>query len=253
MSAHAIETRGLAKSYVDPRRGRVEALRGLDLACAPGEVYGLLGQNGAGKTTTLRILATILAPTAGTASVDGVDVARDPLEARRRVGFLSGTTGLYPRLTPRETLRYFGTLHGMPSDELGARVDELVAAFAMGAYADRRCEGLSTGERQRVSIARAVLHDPPVLVLDEPTTGLDVLAASATIDFVESARARGTCVLFSTHVLSEAERLCDRIGVLHGGRLLASGTIDELCARTDRTWLEDVFRELVRRAGEDAR
>ncbi len=249
----AIEARGLRKSYVDPERGRVEALRGLDLDCRPGEIYGLLGPNGAGKTTTLRILSTILAPSAGTARVDGVDVATDPLEARRRIGFLSGTTGLYPRLTPRETLRYFGRLHGIERDALEARIEELVKAFAMEAFADGRCEGLSTGQRQRVSIARAVLHDPPVLILDEPTTGLDVLASSAMIEFIESARAGGTCVLFSTHVLSEAERLCDRIGILHGGRLLASGTFEELCAATGAEWLEDVFRELVRRAAGEAR
>lgn len=247
----AIEARALAKSYVDPQRGRVEALRGLDLACEPGEIYGLLGPNGAGKTTTLRILATILLPTSGSARIGGVDVTEDPLEARRRLGFLSGTTGLYPRLTARETLRYFGALHGLVDDALDARVEELLDAFGIRDYADGRCESLSTGQRQKVSIARAVLHDPPVLILDEPTTGLDILASSAMIDFIEAARARGTCVLFSTHVLSEAERLCDRIGVLWRGRLLASGTLDELCERTGREWLEDVFRELVRAAGDE--
>ncbi len=249
MSAAAIRARGLEKTYVDPRRGRVEALRGLDLECSPGEIFGLLGQNGAGKTTALRILSTTLSPTAGSAEVDGVDVARDPIEARRRLGFLSSTTGLYPRLTPRETLLYFGKLHGFEKSELDARVDELVHAFAMDEFADRRCEGLSTGQRQRVSIARTVLHDPPVLVLDEPTTGLDVLASSAMIDFIESARVNGTCVLLSTHVLSEAERLCDRIGILHGGRLLACGTLEELRERAGKVWLEDVFKELVQHAG----
>jgi len=253
LSVPAIRARGLVKTYVDPRRGRIEALRGLDLECFPGEIFGLLGQNGAGKTTTLRILSTTLSPTSGSAEVDGVDVARDPIEARRRLGFLSGTTGLYPRLTPRETLAYFGELHGFERDELDARVDELVHAFDMDEFADRRCEGLSTGERQRVSIARAVLHDPPVLVLDEPTTGLDVLASSAMIDFIESARVDGTCVLLSTHVLSEAERLCDRIGILHGGRLLACGTLEELREKTGKVWLEDVFKALVLRAAESAR
>jgi len=253
MTRAAIEAVGLRKSYVDPRRGRVEALRGLDLTCHAGEIFGLLGQNGAGKTTTLRILATILAPSSGSARIDGVDVAADPLEARRRIGFLSGTTGLYPRLTGRETLRYFGRLHGLEPDVLAARIDALVAAFDMAAFADGRCEGLSTGQRQRVSIARAVLHEPPVLILDEPTTGLDVLASSAMIEFIESARASGTCVLFSTHVLSEAERLCDRIGVLHDGRLLATGTLEELLARTGKVWLEDAFREIVLPAGGAAR
>ena len=253
MTRVAIEAVGLRKSYADPRRGQVEALRGLDLECRAGEIFGLLGQNGAGKTTTLRILATILAPTSGSARIDGVDVAADPLEARRRIGFLSGTTGLYPRLTARETLRYFGRLHGLDPERIEARIEELVAAFDMSAFADGRCEGLSTGQRQRVSIARAVLHEPPVLILDEPTTGLDVLASSAMIEFIESARASGTCVLFSTHVLSEAERLCDRIGVLHDGRLLAAGTLDELLARTGTVWLEDAFRAIVQPADRIAR
>ncbi len=250
----AIETRALGKVYQDPERGRVEALRGLDLEVRAGEIFGLLGPNGAGKTTTLRILASLLSPTSGSARVAGVDVQRDPLEVRRRIGFLSASTGLYPRLSPRETLRYFGELHGIAAETLEARIEELVGAFHMAEFADGRCEGLSTGQRQKVSIARAVLHDPPVLILDEPTTGLDVIASGAMIDFVESRRAAGTCVLFSTHVLSEAERLCDRIGVVYGGRLLAAGTYEELCARTGREWLDEVFIELVRReTGRDPR
>ena len=245
----AIEAIGLRKVFDDPRRGPVEALRGLDLDCRAGEIYGLLGPNGAGKTTTLRVLATILAPTSGTARVAGVDVAADPLEVRRRIGFLSGTTGLYPRLTPRETLGYFGRLHGMDGPGLAGRIEELVLRFGMREYADARCENLSTGQRQKVSIARAVLHEPPVLILDEPTTGLDVMASSAMIDFIESRRRAGTCVLFSTHVLSEAERLCDRIGVIFRGRLLAAGTLPELARRTGQRWLSDIFQSLVRAEG----
>ena len=244
-STPAIEARGLTKVYPVPGREPVQALVGLDLACRRGEVFGLLGANGAGKTTALRIFATIQRPTAGSARVDGIDVTEDPLGVRRRIGYLSSATGLYPRLSVRETLDYFGRLHGMPPDRLEQRIAELVAAFELGPVADRRCEALSTGQRQRVSIARAVLHDPPVLILDEPTTGLDVLAAGAMIDFIESRRAAGTSVLFSTHVLSEAERLCDRIGVIHGGRLFDVGTFAELQERTGERWLEDVFRSLV--------
>lgn len=249
---NAIEAAGLRKLFVDPKRGRVEALCGLDLECRQGEIFGLLGPNGAGKTTSLRVLATLLAPTSGTARVDGIDVAADPLEVRRRIGFLSGTTGLYPRLTPRETLAYFGKLHGIEASELDRRIDAMLDRFGMREYADARCESLSTGQKQKVSISRAVLHDPPVLILDEPTTGLDVLASAAMIEFIESRRAAGTCVLFSTHVLSEAERLCDRIGIIFRGRLLAAGTIAELSERTGKKWLADVFLEVVRLGGDGA-
>jgi sodium transport system ATP-binding protein len=204
-----------------------------------------LGQNGAGKTSTLRMLATILPPSEGTARIDGIDVVQDPIEVRRRLGFLSGSTGLYPRLTPRETLQHFGVLHGIAPERLAARIDELLGVFDMRTWADGRCEALSTGQRQKVSIARALLHDPAVLILDEPTTGLDVLATSAMIEFIESRRAAGTCVLFSTHVLSEAERLCDRIGIIHQGQVLACGTKEELRAQTGATWLEDVFKRIV--------
>ncbi len=246
---HAVETRQLAKTYADPgKKGVVHALEGLDLECRYGEIYGLLGPNGAGKSTTLRILATMLAPSAGSALVDGVDVAREPLEVRRRIGFLSATTGLYQRLSPRETLQYFGALHGMPKERLEERIAELFDAFRMHDFADRRCEHLSSGQKQRTSIARAVLHDPPVLILDEPTTGLDILATGDMIEFIEARRDSRRCVLFSTHVLSEAERLCDRIGVIHRGRLLASGTLDELRAMTGETWLDGVFRALVKNA-----
>ena len=250
MTDDAIYAKDLRKTFHDPQRGTVEAVRGVDLDCKKGEIYGLLGPNGAGKTTTLRILATILAPTSGIAVVAGADVATNPLEVRRRIGFLSGNTGLYPRLTTRETLEYFGRLHGIDDSELAERVDSLLDTFDMREFENGRCEGLSTGQKQRVSIARAVLHDPPVLILDEPTTGLDILASSAMIDFIDSRRSAGTCVLFSTHILSEAERRCDRIGVIHDGHMLAVGTLDELKERTGKEYLDDVFKALVHEAGD---
>ncbi len=246
----AIEARELRKTFHDHERGAVEAVRGVDLICHPGEIFGLLGPNGAGKTTTLRMLATILTPTSGTAFIDGIEVSDDPLEVRRRIGFLSTSTGLYARLTARETLEYFGRLHGLEGKELDDRIEFLLDAFDINPFASGRCEGLSTGQRQRVSIARAVLHDPPVLILDEPTTGLDIMASSDMIDFIDSRREAGTCVLFSTHILSEAERLCDRIGIIHDGRMLAAGTLDQLRERTGVEWLEDVFKALVEQVDE---
>ncbi|MEM1448603.1 MAG: ATP-binding cassette domain-containing protein [Planctomycetota bacterium] len=244
----AILAEGLAKTFHDPQRGVVEAVKGVDLDCRRGEIYGLLGPNGAGKTTTLRMLSTILAPTAGRAEIDGIDVRSDPLEVRRRIGFLSGSTGLYPRLTGRETLRYFGKLHGLEGDDLESAIARAMDTFDLHAFADGRCESLSTGQKQRVSIARAVVHDPPVLILDEPTTGLDIMASSDMIDFIESRRTAGTCVLFSTHIMSEAEQLCDRIGIVYDGRMLAVGSLEELAAQTGTSWLKETFHELVRRA-----
>ncbi|MDP6741092.1 MAG: ATP-binding cassette domain-containing protein [Planctomycetota bacterium] len=252
MQAPPIRTTNLCKTFDDPKRGAVHAVCDLNLECKEGEIFGLLGPNGAGKTTTLRMLSTILAPTSGEAELAGIRVSDDPLEVRRRLGFLSGSTGLYPRLTAREILEYFGRLHGMDEAQLQARVEDLLDTFSIRAFADGRCESLSTGQRQRVSIARAVLHDPPVLILDEPTTGLDILAASDMIQFIQSRKDAGTCVLFSTHILSEAERLCDRIGVIDQGRLLAVGSLEELRAQTGKEWLEDVFRALVEEVGTEA-
>ena len=223
--------------------GDVVAVAELSLSIPEGEIYGLLGPNGAGKTTALRMLAGLLAPTTGQATLAGW--ATSTVEAKRRLGYLSGSTGLFGRLTPREVLAYFGRIHDLSLSTIERRISELVPALALGTILDRRCEALSTGERQRVSIARAVLHDPPVLILDEPTSGLDVLASRFMRDFVRSERARGKAVLFSTHYLAEAELLCDRIGFLHRGRLLCEGTPAEVRSRAGTSTLEEAFLALA--------
>jgi sodium transport system ATP-binding protein len=240
---------GVAVQHLTKRFGAAVAVDDLSFTVAPGEIYGLLGPNGAGKTTTLRVLAAILAPSEGRAELAGVDVARDAQAARRRLGFLTGTTGLYARLTGRELLRYFGRLHGMPEAAIAARTALLARALDLEPILNRRCEALSTGQRQRLSVARAVLHDPAVLILDEPTVGLDVLASRFLRDFVRGERDRGKAVIFSTHYLAEAELLCDRIGLIHRGRMLAEGSPADLRARADgAASLEEAFLRFVERS-----
>jgi sodium transport system ATP-binding protein len=221
--------------------GAVRAVVELSLAVPGGEIYGLLGPNGAGKTTALRMLAGLLAPSSGRALLVGRE-AKNP-EAKRQLGYLSGSTGLFGRLTPREVLDYFGQIHGLGRAGIRQRLDTLAKALALEGFLDRRCEVLSTGERQRVSIARAVLHDPAVLILDEPTAGLDVLASRFLRDFVRRERDRGKAVLFSTHYLAEAELLCDRVGFLHHGRLLSQGRPADI--RGGAATLEEAFLALA--------
>jgi len=238
---NAIELDSLTKRF-----GDFTAVDNLSFTVEPGRITGFLGPNGAGKTTTLRTLVGILLPTRGRVQVAGVDVVEDPTAVRARLGFLTNTTGLYPRLTGRELLRYFGRLFGLRPDATAARIETIARALQLDPFFDRRCEALSTGERQRLSIARAVLHDPAVLVLDEPTPGLDVLASRFLRDFVRAERDRGKAVVFSTHYLAEAELLCDRIGLLHRGRLLAEGTPAALrAAAGDAPSLEEAFLRLV--------
>jgi sodium transport system ATP-binding protein len=235
----------LGKTFHDRSRGLVRAVQEVSFEASDGEIFGLLGPNGAGKTTTLRMLATILAPTTGRATIAGHDLLGDPTEIRRSIGYLSSDTGLYGRLTPREVLRYFARLSRYPAERIPERIDSLVERFGMAEFADVRCDRLSTGMRQKVSIARAVIHDPPVLILDEPTAGLDIIVGESLLRFIEEIRAQGKCVLFSTHVMREAERLCDRIGIIHEGSLLAVGTLADLQARTGKRYLEEIFVHLV--------
>jgi sodium transport system ATP-binding protein len=232
------------------RFGDVVAVERVDLEVRAGEVVGLLGPNGAGKTTTLRMLAAVSTPDGGRASVLGHDTVGAPLEAKARLGFLTGQTALYARLTPREVLAYFGALHGMPRDRVRARTDELIRELGMGTFADRACQKLSSGEKQRANIARTLLHDPPALVLDEPTSSLDIVSGGFILDFIRRAKVAGKAVLFSTHVMAEAELLCDRVHLLHRGRILTHGSVAEICALAGANGLAAAFLALIAR--EDA-
>ena len=241
-----IEALGLTKIFLDPKRGgEFRAVEEVSFTCVPGRIFGLLGPNGAGKTTTLRILATSLVPTAGRASIDGIDVVKDPAAARARLGFCTGTTGIYERLTPREMIRYFGLLYGSPRADVERRVEELIDLFALRPYADTACGRLSAGNRQKVSLARTIVHDPPVLVFDEPTTSLDVLVARTVTRFVAECRTRGKTVILSTHIMSEVEKLCDDVAILHRGKILLQGPVGEVKARAGVASIEDLFFSLV--------
>lgn len=236
-----IEARQLTKTFRDRKRGEIRAVDGISFRVEPGQVYGLLGANGAGKTTTLRLLATLLKPTAGTAVVAGHDVTQAPGRVRASVGFLAASTALYARLTAREFIAYFGRLNGMGDAEIKARTRQLAGELEMDEFLDRRCDKLSTGMKQKTSIARTLIHDPAVMIFDEPTLGLDVMAARAIVRFVRDCRARGKTVIYSTHVMSEVDKLCDVVGIIHDGRLRAEGTPAELRARTGQQDMEEVF------------
>lgn len=227
------------------RFGDVLALDDVSFAVSPGEVFGLLGPNGAGKTTCLRILVTLLAPDSGRVEVGGFDTQVDPESVKRLIGFQTGDTRLYERLTPVEFLRYFGKLHGLEQGVMEHRIDALIEELDIGDYQKRLCGALSTGQQQRVSLARALLHDPHVLVLDEPTSGLDIVSAQTIIRLLQRQAARGKAIVFSTHIMAEAELVCDRIGVLNEGRLALVGTLDELLEHTGQRTLLMAFLDVV--------
>jgi sodium transport system ATP-binding protein len=241
-----VRIQGLSKTFYDENRGEVHAVRDVDLTCGRGEIVGLLGANGAGKTTTLRMLSTVLQPSAGKAWVMGHEVREEPEEVRRSLGFYSASTALYPKITPRETLRFFARVNGYPTRKVEARVEELIDAFKLHDFADTRVEKLSSGMKQKVSIARTVAHDPPVLIFDEPTVTLDVLNAIELRQIIARLRDDGKAILFSTHIMSEAEQLCDRIAIIHHGQILATGTLEELRETTGLHYLEDIFVRFAR-------
>jgi len=240
-----IETRGLTKRFQDKKRGEIRAVDNVSFTCKPGQIYGLLGANGAGKTTTLRMLATILEPSDGTAIVCGHDVIEEPEKVRANVGFLSTATALYPRLTAQEMVEYFGELNGIHGVDLKKRVDEIFARLDMDSFRDRRCDKLSTGMKQKTSIARTLVHDPQVMIFDEPTLGLDIMTARTIIEFIRECRQRGKTVIFSTHVMSEVEKLCDVIGIIQNGKLLAEGPLPDLRQKYSEHDLEEIFVKVV--------
>ena len=240
-----ITVNGLTKTFQDQKRGAVHALDHVSFDVHAGEIFGILGPNGAGKTTMLRLLATVLSPSEGTAVVGGRDIVREPEQVRKQIGFLSGDMGLYARLTPREVLRFFARLNGMNGGPLAARIGDIISKLEMAGFADTKIDRLSTGMKQKVAIARAVIHDPPILILDEPTYGLDVPTARLIENFILEARASGKCIVFSTHLMEEAEYLCDRIAVIHEGRLRIIGTMEELRERTGKRRLREIFLDLL--------
>jgi sodium transport system ATP-binding protein len=238
-----IDVASVVKSF-GPHRD-VRAVDGVAFTAGDGEITGLLGPNGAGKTTLLRMLATLMVPDSGTATIDGKDVVRDRYAVRRRIGVLSDARGLYPRLTARENIRYYGALQGLAGDGLEKRVDELVAALAIADLADRRAHGFSQGERMKVAIARALVHDPQTILLDEPTNGLDIMSIRGLRELLRDLEAQGKCLLFSSHVMQEVSALCRRIVILGRGKVVAIGTAAELIAQTGERTLEDAFVRLL--------
>lgn len=240
-----IHVRELSKSYSDLRRGECVALSAISLDASAGQIYGLLGPNGAGKTTALRILSTMLRPTSGTASVNGFDVVSQPTEVRRSIGFVSTNTAVYDRMTAWEMVMYFGRLHGLEEEVLRQHMELIFQRLQMNEIRDVLGAKMSTGMKQKVSIARALVHDPPILIFDEPTVGLDVLVARSLLRNVAELRDHGKCIIFSTHIMREVERLCDRIAILHRGHMLAEGTLNELAERHGERDMEELFFRLI--------
>jgi sodium transport system ATP-binding protein len=240
-----IRVTGLMKSFRDLRRGLVHAVDGVTFEAHAGEIFGLLGPNGAGKTTTMRILCTVLRPTGGEAIVAGYDVATQPAMVRQHIGFMSANTAIYDRMSALELVTYFGRLYGMTEERLRERLEEVFTKLQMNDFRDMLGAKMSTGMRQKVSIARAIIHDPPVLIFDEPTAGLDVLVARAVMQNIEQLRLLGKCILFSTHIMREVERLCDRVAIVSKGKVQACGTLAELRERHGQDDLEELFFQLV--------
>lgn len=240
-----IQVQEISKVFHDSKRGTHAAVDRVSFEVRGGEVFGLLGPNGAGKTTALRLLATLLKPSSGTAILNGCDVNAAPAKVRAQIGFLSGDMGLYARLTPLEILDFFGKLNGMEAQRRAKRIDELMTLLDMHEFAGVRTDKLSTGMKQKTAIARTMLHDPPILILDEPSSGLDVPTARTIESAIMDAKRSGKCIIYSTHVMEEAEYICDRIGVIDNGRLKTTGTMQQLREATGKQRLREIFLDLL--------
>ena len=248
-----IRASNLKKEFYDKKRGKIEAVNGVDFYCRRGQIFGLLGPNGAGKTTTLRILATMMKPTEGEVLVNGYHVVKEAHKVRQSIGFLSGETGLYDRFTPRETILFFGRINGLSEKLISTRMGDIFKILDMSSFKDVRVDKLSTGMKQKLSIARAIIHDPPVLIFDEPTVGLDVITARVVVNYIKEFRKQGKCIIFSTHQMQEAEKLCDEIAIIHKGKILSEGTLADLQAMFQEVDLEDIFFKLVETKAEENR
>lgn len=246
ISEPVIEVRDLVRRFVTPG-GEVLAVNGVSLKVHAGEVFGLLGANGAGKTTTLRMILGLLKPTAGSARIAGFDVAEHPNEVKRSIALVSASAGLYQWLTPRELMLYFADLYGVPSEAAVTRVQMLADVFDLHSFIDRQCAGMSTGQQQRVNLARSLMHDPPVVLMDEPTRGLDIVGSKRIFDFTSHLKETGKAVIFCTHRLDEAQRLCDQFGLMFRGRIQLQGNLSELRQATGRESLTDMFLEIMAR------
>lgn len=240
-----IEVQGLTKEFIQKDGSSFMAVDNLSFTAEDGQIVCLLGVNGAGKTTTMRILSTVFKPTAGTAVIDGFDILKQPQQVREHLGFLSGDTGLYNRLTAREFITYFGRLYEMQDSDIKVRVQEMASLLDMNEFIDKKIDFLSTGMKQKVSIVRSIIHDPQVMILDEPTAGLDILTARNIVTFIRQCKERNKCVLFSTHIMREAERLADKIVMIHRGKILAEGSLQDMREKSGAVDLDDIFVSLV--------
>lgn len=240
-----IEIKNVSKVFHDKKQGDIFAVKNVSFSVQKGEIFGLLGPNGAGKTTLLRMMSTIMAPTEGQAIIKGFDTQVDPEGVKKSIGFLSGNTKLYKKLTPVETMAFFGSFYGIEKKELNRRIEVILNDLDMVSFKDRVIEKLSTGQVQKTSIARCMIHDPDIYILDEPTLGLDILTSRSIIDFILREKEKGKTIIFSTHYMEEADALCDRIGLIHKGSIIQTGTLEELKERTGQKNIREIFLHYI--------